>query len=105
MGATVGLAAGVFDLSFASLATLGAALSVTFISWFGLPMWLALPAAVGVCALVGIINSIVVVRFHVTAFLATLAMQFVLDGLILTYSGGSLINPKIASAKWNGSSA
>lgn len=98
MGATVGFAAGVFDLSFASLATLGAALSVTFISWFGLPMWLALPAAVGVCALVGIINSIVVVRFHVTAFLATLAMQFVLDGLILTYSGGSLINPKIASA-------
>lgn len=98
MGATVGFSAGVFDLSFASLATLGAALSVTFISWFGLPMWLALPAAIVVCALVGIINSIVVVRFHVTAFLATLAMQFVLDGLILTYSGGSLINPKIAGA-------
>lgn len=98
MGATVGFAAGVFDLSFASLATLGAALSVTFISWYGMPMWIALPAAAGVCALVGIINAIVVVKFHVTAFLATLAMQFVLDGLILTYSGGSLINPKIAGA-------
>lgn len=98
MGATVGFAAGVFDLSFASLATLGAALSVTFIAWFGMPMWLAMPASMCICALVGIVNSIVVVKFHVTAFLATLAMQFVLDGLVLTYSGGSLINPKIAGA-------
>lgn len=98
MGATVGFAAGVFDLSFASLATLGAAFSVTFIAWFGMPMWLALPASALVCAVVGIINSIVVVKFRVTAFLATLAMQFVLDGLVLTYSGGSLINPRIDGA-------
>ncbi|MCC8065609.1 MAG: ABC transporter permease [Clostridiales bacterium] len=98
MGATVGFSAGIFDLSFASLATLGAALSVTFIAWFGMPMWLAMLASAGVCAVVGLINSLMVVKFHVTAFLATLAMQFVLDGVILTYSGGSLINPKIDSA-------
>lgn len=48
--------------------------------------------------LVGVINAVVVVKFHVTAFLATLAMQFVLDGVILTYSGGALINPKVAGA-------
>ncbi len=98
MGATIGFATGVFDLSFATLATLGAALSVTFIAWFGMPMPVAMIASTLVCMLVGIINAVVVVKFHVTAFLATLAMQFVLDGVIMTYSGGAMINPKVASA-------
>ena len=98
MGATIGFATGVFDLSFATLATLGGALSMTFIAWFGMPMPVAMIAATLVCVLVGALNAIVVVKFHVTAFLATLAMQFVLDGVIMTYSGGAMINPKVASA-------
>lgn len=55
-------------------------------------------AALLVCSFVGIVNSVIVVKFHVTPFLATLAMQFILDGIVLTYSGGSVINPKMASA-------
>lgn len=98
MGATIGFATGVFDLSFATLATLGAALSVTFIGWYNMPMPVAMIVATLICMLVGVINAVVVVKFHVTAFLATLAMQFVLDGVILTYSGGALINPKVAGA-------
>ncbi len=98
MGATIGFATGVFDLSFATLATLGGALGVTFIAWYGMPMPVAMIAAIAVCMLVGAVNAIVVVKFHVTAFLATLAMQFVLDGVIMTYSGGAMINPKVASA-------
>ena len=98
MGATIGFATGVFDLSFATLATLGAALSVTFIGWYNMPMPVAMIAATLICMLVGVINAVVVVKFHVTAFLATLAMQFVLDGVILTYSGGALINPKVSGA-------
>lgn len=98
MGATIGFAAGVFDLSFASLATMGAAFSVTFIAWFNMPMPIALIATIACCMLVGFLNSIVVVKFHVTAFLATLAMSFILDGFVLTYSGGSMINPKVDSA-------
>lgn len=98
MGATIGFAAGLFDLSFASLATLGAALSCTFIAWFGMPMPVAIIATILVCMAIELINSALVVKFKVTAFLATLAMSFVLDGVVLTYSGGSLINPKMASA-------
>ncbi len=98
MGATIGFAAGVFDLSFASLATLGGAFSATFIAWFGMPMPVAILVSCAVCMIVSLINTIVVVRFHVTAFLATLAMQFILDGIVLTYSGGSMINPRVESA-------
>ena len=92
MGATIGFAAGIFDLSFASLATLGAALSCTFIAWYNMPMPIAMIATILVCMLVELVNSVLVVKFQVTAFLATLAMSFVVDGLVLTYSGGSLIN-------------
>ena len=63
-----------------------------------MPMPVAMIIATLICMLVGVINAVVVVKFHVTAFLATLAMQFVLDGVILTYSGGALINPKVAGA-------
>ncbi|MCI8995032.1 MAG: ABC transporter permease [Lachnospiraceae bacterium] len=98
MGATIGFAAGIFDLSFASLATLGAALSCTFIAWYNMPMPIAMIATILVCMLVELVNSVLVVKFQVTAFLATLAMSFVVDGLVLTYSGGSLINPRMASA-------
>lgn len=98
MGATVSTSVGLFDLSFASLATVGAAFSVTFIAWFGIPMWVALPLTILGCMVVGLLNSAIVVKLRVPAFLATLAMQFVLDGFELTYSGGSMINPKVAGA-------
>ncbi len=98
MGATIGFSVGVFDLSFASLATVGAAFSVTFIAWFGIPFIPAIILTIIACMLVGLINSFIVIKLRVPAFLATLAMQFVLEGFELTYSGGSVINPKIASA-------
>jgi simple sugar transport system permease protein len=98
MGAAIGFSVGIFDLSFAAVATMGAALSVTFIAWYGIPMWPAILLTILVCSIVGFVNSFIVVKLHVPAFLATLAMQFVLSGIELTYSGGSLINPKITSA-------
>jgi simple sugar transport system permease protein len=98
MGATFGFSIGVFDMSFASVATLAAAFSVTFVAWYGIPFPLAIAATFLACSVVGIINSIVSIRLKVPAFLATLAMQFILEGFVLTYSGGSLINPKITSS-------
>lgn len=98
LGATVGFATGLFDISFATLATLGAAFGATFIAWFGLPAPLAVILAILCCMLVGVVNTIVVVKFNVNSFLATLAMQFILGGIVLTYSGGSIINPRTASA-------
>lgn len=99
MGATFCFAAGIFDLSFAALATIGAQFSVTFMAWYGIPMIPALLLTIVACMVVGVINSFVVIKFRVPAFLATLAMSFVLDGFALTYSGGSVINPAVAGAK------
>jgi Ribose/xylose/arabinose/galactoside ABC-type transport systems, permease components len=98
LGATFGFAAGVFDLSFGSVATIAAAFSVTFMAWYNIPMALAILLTLLVCAAIGGINAFFVIKTHIPAFLATLAMQFILDGIELTYSGGSVINPKVAPA-------
>lgn len=98
MGATIGFATGIFDLSFASLATLAAAMSVTMVAWFGMPLGIALLVTLTVTVGIDLLNSLVVVKFHVNSFLATLAMSFVIDGCVLTYSGGSMINPKTTGA-------
>ena len=93
MGATFAFSAGVFDLSIGSTATLGAAFSLSFMVWYGVPMVVAIVLTILCCMVVGAINSILVLRFKIPAILATLSVQFILTGVALTYSGGSVINP------------
>lgn len=95
MGVTFGFSVNVFDLSFATLATLAASVGVTAIAWYGLPLSVAILLALLVSCLVGLANSAIVIKGNVPAFLATLSMQFILSGAILTYSGGSMINPNM----------
>ncbi|MDO4479159.1 MAG: ABC transporter permease [Lachnospiraceae bacterium] len=99
MGMTFAFSCGVFDLSVGAVATLGAAFSLTFMVWYGMPMWIAIIMTCVACMLVGVLNSILVLKFKIPAILATLAMQFILSGTALTYSGGSVISPTIAGAK------
>ncbi len=98
IGATFAFAAGFFDLSLGSVATIAAAFSCTLISWYGLPMWLAILLTFAICMLIGCFNSFVSFKLNVPTFLTTLAMSFILDGFVLTYSGGSIINPRMDGA-------
>ena len=93
MGTTFAFSCNVFDLSVGALATLGAAFSLTFMGWYGIPLPLAILLTVGCCMAFGAINAILVLKFKIPAILTTLAMQFIMSGLALTYSGGSVINP------------
>lgn len=93
MGATFAFSAGVFDLSIGSTATLGAAFSLTFMVWYGIPMVFSIILTILACCLVGMLNSILVLKFKISAVLTTLAVMFILQGFALTYSGGSVINP------------
>src|ERR1700753_2255527 len=47
-----------------------------------------LPAALGAGAAVGLVNGIVITRFKVFPFIATLAMMSIVSGLALSLSGG-----------------
>lgn len=54
----------------------------------GLPLALAVVAALVCAGCVGLVNGIVTVRFGVASFITTLGMLFLLKGITLTISGG-----------------
>jgi ribose transport system permease protein len=66
------------DLSVASVVTLSAFVTVTLADGSDARLPLALGAALGVGALVGLVNAFVVVRLRIAAMIATLAMGYVL---------------------------
>jgi ribose transport system permease protein len=77
LGLILPFAAGVFDLSIAGMV----GLSVAIVAWMQSHGWhpvLSVVAAIAVAAAVGAINGIVVVRFRVNSFIATLGMSSIL---------------------------
>lgn len=59
----------------------------------GLPLALAILIALAVCCSVGAINGLITVRLNVPSFVTTLAMNFVLFGLVLIYSDQTQATP------------
>ena len=91
MGSTFAFSCGVFDLSVGSAVTLGGMFAISFQAWFGIPWLLAIVLTACAGALIGIINSLLVLKFNVNGMLATLSMQFILNGVALTYSAGQVV--------------
>ena len=82
VGLVVALAAGVFDLSVGATLGMAAAITAHLITREGWPAWAAVVVALGFGALVGLVNGLVVVRFKVDSFIATLGMSSVLFALL-----------------------
>jgi len=68
----------------------------------GVPIALSILVALAVCCGVGAINGLITVRLNVPSFVTTLAMNFVLFGLVLIYSDMTQATPIPLSAS-NGS--
>jgi ribose transport system permease protein len=80
IGTTFVLSAGEIDLSIGSIVALSAL--VTAISLrIDLNMWLASLAGLGIGALIGFINGIIVTKIRVPSFLITLGMMTIVAGL------------------------
>jgi simple sugar transport system permease protein len=59
----------------------------------GAPVPLAIVLALVMCAVIGWINGLVIVKLHLPSFIATLGMTFALEGIILIGSNGAPSNP------------
>lgn len=97
-GALVFIAGG-FDLSVGAIAAFSAVIAGTaFVDW-DIPVWpaMALGALTGFG--LGIGNGLLVTVFRVNAFIATLAMNFIVYGLAVAVTGGFLIS--IDSSEWD----
>lgn len=87
---TVVMVAGDFDLSVGALASLAGVIAAELLTR-GLPLWVALGAALLTGAVVGVVNGVLVAWFGLSAFVVTLATMTSLGGLsLLTTSGSTL---------------
>ncbi len=85
------LIAGEFDLSVASNFGFCQLLVAGLIIKSGLGWGLAVIVTLGVGALIGLINGILIAVVRINSFIATLGMATILDGVTTQYSGGEII--------------
>ena len=93
IGQTILLVAGEFDLSVGSVAGLSAVVAGKLMTALALPVPIAILGGIGVGALIGLVNGIVVVKFRIPAFIQTLGMLFIGQGLIQLVTDGYPVYP------------
>ena len=89
MGFTLCMIAGHMDLTIMYMSTFGALLCLGLHNNSGLPWVAAILVATFTGVIVGFINGILVTKFKIHSFIATLGMQFVLKGMMYVYTGGA----------------
>ena len=75
--------AGDLDLSVGSTLAAGGITTAVLSGYFTLPTWIGIVAGLGLGALIGYLNGILVVRTNLPSFIVTLATNFAVFGLIL----------------------
>lgn len=84
------LICGAFDLSTSAVLAFGG----VFCAWMystGVNIWLAALIAISVGAMIGVLNSVIVVKLGVNAFIATMATQNIIKGFAYLMTNGYTI--------------
>ncbi|MEM6660541.1 MAG: ABC transporter permease [Pseudomonadota bacterium] len=79
------------DLSVGSVAVLSAISMAFLVKQFGFSIYAGIPIAIGIGALLGLINGLVITRFNVPDLIGTLAMDLVYKGLALVMAKGLVL--------------
>jgi len=93
IGQTILLVSGEFDLSVGSVAGVSAVIAAKMMTALASPIPLAVLGGVGIGLLIGLVNGIIVVKFRIPAFIQTLGMLFIGQGLIQLITGGYPVYP------------
>jgi len=93
IGQTVLLVAGEFDLSVGSVAGVSAVSAAQLMTTLAWPVPLAVIGGIGIGTLIGLVNGVVVVKCRIPAFIQTLGMLFIGQGLIQLITGGYPVYP------------
>ncbi len=93
IGQTLLLVTGEFDLSVGSVAGLSAVVAAKLMTAVALPVPIALAGGLATGALVGLVNGLIVVKFRIPAFIQTLGMLFIGQGLIQVVTNGAPVYP------------
>lgn len=93
VGQTILLVSGEFDLSVGSVAGVSSVVAAKLMTAFALPFALAVFGGIAVGALIGLINGTVVVKLRIPAFIQTLGMLFIGQGVIQVVTSGYPVYP------------
>ena len=85
------LIVGELDLSVGYLVGFGQALVVALMTLVGMPVLPAILITIVACLALGFVNGILVVRFEINSLIATLALGNVLYGIVLWFTGGTIL--------------
>ncbi|WP_210254880.1 ABC transporter permease [Methylocapsa sp. S129] len=78
---------GGIDLSVGTLMTFCAVMAGVFLTYWELPMWIGVVAAIATGALSGVVSGTLIAKMKIPPFIATLGMMMLLKGLSLVVSG------------------
>ncbi|HEY5524914.1 MAG TPA: ABC transporter permease, partial [Clostridium sp.] len=92
IGVTISLAVGGFDLSVGSIASVANATVISMFIWYNQVTCISIIVALMAGVLIGIINSILIVKVKIPDMLLTLATMFIFQGVALTYTRGATIS-------------
>lgn len=97
LGLTVCMVVGLFDLSIGAMATFGGYFAARFLAEIGGDSALIVIAVMVVvlvlAMLIGMLNGLLISRLGISPIVETLAMSFIVTGLILGVSGSRTVNP------------
>jgi ribose transport system permease protein len=91
MGMTFVITQRGIDLSIGSIAALSAIIMAFLIKQYGFSVYVAIPVAIALGALMGLVNGLVITRFNVPDLIGTLAMDLVYRGLALVLAKGLVL--------------
>jgi ribose transport system permease protein len=93
VGQTILISAGEFDLSVGAVAALSSYAAADLAVKHGWPVGFALLAALGIGALVGLFNGLIVTAMRVPSFIVTIGTLYIAQGLVTYMSNGETIFP------------
>ncbi|MBR2672396.1 MAG: ABC transporter permease [Oscillospiraceae bacterium] len=91
-GLTFTMSIGGLDLSAGNMASMSGYFCASFILWYGMNQYLAIGLTIILTMMLTLITMFLIIKCHIPELLATCAMMFFLEGLGLTYAGGSAIS-------------
>jgi ribose transport system permease protein len=97
-GLTLVIISGGIDLSVGSVLGMSAVLFATLSLHLGWSAWLAIPAALAAGACGGLLSGVMIARFRLQPFIATLAVMVFCRGLAKFISGGQKVSQAVQQA-------
>lgn len=88
LGVTFTIAVDGFDLSVGSTMSLATVITASLMVWYEMPLWLVIILPILIGAVVGLVNSFLIVVLGIPDLLATLGMMYIVAGLHRTYTEG-----------------